>query len=118
MTGDPQLHQVCHRTGTDDAPQTHHGVTEGFPSVGQLRDQGTARSPPKPGDCEAAGSGGSEVVKGHGTFPEEWSPMGVSPAEHLAAFTPPELPEESNQSQLWIALWIGDIAVEVPGMLL
>lgn len=74
----PPAAPVCHRTGTDDAPLTHHGVGECFSSVGQLRDHRTARSPPKPGDCKAAGPGGNEVVKGHGTCPEEWSPVGVS----------------------------------------
>lgn len=75
-----------------------------FPSVGQLRDQGTARSPPKPGDCKAAGSGGNEVTKGHGTHPEEWLHVGVSPADHPAALTPPELPEDSNLSHLLCGL--------------
>lgn len=44
--------------------------------------------------------------------------MGVFPAHHPAALTPPELPEKSNHSHLWIALWIGDSAVEALGMLL
>jgi len=46
MAGAHQLPQVSRWAGTEDAPQTHHGVGEGFPSVEQLRDAGMLTSPP------------------------------------------------------------------------
>lgn len=46
MAGAHQLPQVSHWAGTEDAPQTLHGVQEGFPSLEQLRDTGTLRAPP------------------------------------------------------------------------
>lgn len=46
MAGPHQLPQVSHQAGVEDAPQTHHGVREGFSSVEQLRGMGTLGSPP------------------------------------------------------------------------